>query len=552
MASVRTVRNSSMSNDLLHDGSYAEVDHILPYSRSFDDSYHNKVLVMAAENRQKGNRTPLEYMAGEEERIHAFRVWVNSRIHDFRKRQNLLREHFDKESKEDDWKERHLNDTKYISRFVHKLILQHLQFAPFQTDRVRHVICVNGAVTSYIRKRLGIPKIRENGDLHHAVDAVVIASVTQGTIQKVTRYSRDQETLYHSDSKGRLIDTVTGEILSPEEHQRRLAEKFPEPWPCFRKELEARTSNHPAENLRLLRLPTYTEEELAALEEPIFVSRMPNHKVRGAAHMETIRSPRLQDEGLTVSRVALTELKLDKDKNSILNYYNPDSDRLLYTALLQRLQEYDGKAEKAFKEPFHKPKTDGSMGPVVRKVKVTDKSNLNVSVHHGHGIAANGGMVRVDVYYIPEGKEKGYYLVPVYTSDIVSKTLPNKAIVADTPYAEWPEMREEDFLFSLYKNDLIHLRKKKPAKMKVIQKESTLQKEIAVSEGNAYYISTDSATASIKIINHDNTYYTKGLGVKTLLSLEKMQVDVLGHIAPAPREPRQDFSAMKRDRFARK
>ena len=87
---------------LLHDGSYAEIDHILPYSRSFDDSYHNKVLVMAAENRQKGNRTPLEYMAGEEERIHAFRIWVNSRIHDFRKRQNLLREHFDKESTEKD------------------------------------------------------------------------------------------------------------------------------------------------------------------------------------------------------------------------------------------------------------------------------------------------------------------------------------------------------------------------------------------------------------------------------------------------------------------
>lgn len=543
---------------LLHDGSYAEIDHILPYSRSFDDSYHNKVLVMAAENRQKGNRTPLEYMAGEEERIHAFRIWVNSRIHDFRKRQNLLREHFDKESTEKDWKERNLNDTKYISRFIYNLIRQHLQFAPFRTDRKQHVISVNGAVTSYIRKRLGIPKIREDGDLHHAVDAVVIASVTQGTIQKVTRYSREKETLYHCDSKGHLIDTSTGEILSPEEHQRRLAEKFPEPWSCFRKELEARTSHHPAENLRLLHLPTYTEEELVELEKPIFVSRMPNHKVRGAAHMETIRSPRLQDEGLAVSRTALTNLKLGKDENGqpvIENYYNPDSDKLLYTAILHRLQDYHGDAKKAFKEPFYKPKADGTLGPVVRKVKVTDKSNLNVSVHHGRGIAANGGMIRVDVYYIAEGKARGYYLVPVYTSDVARKILPNQAVVAYKPHAEWPGMREEDFLFSLYKNDLIHFRKKTPAKFtltKAAQKGSTLQKAISVAEGNAYYISTGISTASINIINHDNTYGIQSLGVKSLLSLEKMQVDVLGDITPAPREPRQDFSTMKRDRFARK
>ncbi|MFW2551456.1 type II CRISPR RNA-guided endonuclease Cas9, partial [Klebsiella pneumoniae] len=33
-----------------------DVDHIIPYSMCFDDSYNNKVLVLASENRQKGNR----------------------------------------------------------------------------------------------------------------------------------------------------------------------------------------------------------------------------------------------------------------------------------------------------------------------------------------------------------------------------------------------------------------------------------------------------------------------------------------------------------------
>ena len=37
-----------------------DIDHILPYSITFDDSFRNKVLVTSQENRQKGKRTPYE------------------------------------------------------------------------------------------------------------------------------------------------------------------------------------------------------------------------------------------------------------------------------------------------------------------------------------------------------------------------------------------------------------------------------------------------------------------------------------------------------------
>ena len=53
-----------------------------------------------------------------------------------------------------------------------------------------------------------------------------------------------------------------------------------------------------------------------------------------------------------------------------MEYYNPDSDRLLYSALKRRLEEFDGDGKKAFTEPFHKPKSDGSDGPIVKKVKM--------------------------------------------------------------------------------------------------------------------------------------------------------------------------------------
>nr|WP_231563681.1 type II CRISPR RNA-guided endonuclease Cas9 [Anoxybacillus sp. KU2-6(11)] len=48
--------------DRLLENGYVEIDHILPYSRSLDDSYANKALVLTKENRQKGNRTPAEYL----------------------------------------------------------------------------------------------------------------------------------------------------------------------------------------------------------------------------------------------------------------------------------------------------------------------------------------------------------------------------------------------------------------------------------------------------------------------------------------------------------
>lgn len=43
---------------LLKDPSYAEVDHIIPYSRSFDDSYNNKVLVLTKETGKRETAYP--------------------------------------------------------------------------------------------------------------------------------------------------------------------------------------------------------------------------------------------------------------------------------------------------------------------------------------------------------------------------------------------------------------------------------------------------------------------------------------------------------------
>ena len=63
-----------------------DVDHIIPYSMCFDDSYNNKVLVLASENRQKGNRVPYEYEKSIGRNLEEYEVRVNNIIRNTKKR----------------------------------------------------------------------------------------------------------------------------------------------------------------------------------------------------------------------------------------------------------------------------------------------------------------------------------------------------------------------------------------------------------------------------------------------------------------------------------
>ena len=516
-----------LSLERLFEPNYAEVDHIIPYSISFDDSYRNKVLVLAGENRNKGNRLPLQYLTGQ--RREDFIVWVNASVRDYRKKQKLLKERITEED-EARFKERNLQDTKTMARFLMNYIRDNLQFAPSAAGRKKTVTAVNGAVTSYLRKRWGISKVRGDGDLHHAVDALVIACATDGMIQQITRYAQYRECRYMQTETGSLaVDESTGEVLR----------EFPYPWPLFRKELEARLSPDPARLIREWKIPFYYESG-RPLPKPLFVSRMPRRKVTGAAHKDTVKSPKALDAGVVLVKRPLQDLKLKNGE--IENYYNPGSDRLLYEALKARLAAHGGDGAKAFAEPFYKPRHDGTPGPLVKKVKLCEPSTLNVPVHGGKGVSDNDSMVRIDVFHV-EGD--GYYFVPLYVADTLKPELPNLACVAHKPYEEWKPMREEDFLFSLYPNDLLRVCHRKGLKLSRVNKESSLPESIQATEEFLYYISADISTSAISCRSHDNSYAIRGLGIKTLEKLEKYTVDVLGEVHRVEKEKRLPFTGKR-------
>ena len=513
-----------ISIERLFEPGYVEVDHIIPYSISFDDGYKNKVLVFTEENRNKSNRLPLQYLQGK--RREDFIVWVESSIRDFRKKQRLLKETITAED-EKKFKERNLQDTKTMSRFLLNYISDHLEFADFASGRKKHVTAVNGAVTSYMRKRWGITKIRENGDLHHAVDALVIACTTDGMIQQVSRYAALRECEYVQTEAGSMaVSQHTGEVLR----------QFPYPWPEFRRELEARLGDDPRRAVISQRFPVYANGDIPVRK--LFVSRMPRRKVTGAAHKETIKSPKALDSGNVVVKRALTDLKLDPKTGEIANYYMPQSDRLLYEALKEELKKHGGNGAKAFTAPFHKPKSDGTPGPVVNKVKLCEPTTLNVPVLKGAGVADNDSMVRIDVFHV---ENDGYYFVPIYIADTLKKELPNKACVAYKPYEQWKEMADKDFIFSLYPNDLLRVTHKTKLKLTKAQKESTLPDTYETKQEMLYYISAGISVASIACRTHDSSYEIRSMGIKTLEKLEKFTVDVLGEYHKVEKEPRMAF-----------
>lgn len=494
----------------LFEKGYVEVDHIIPYSISFDDSRSNKVLVFARENRQKSDRLPLEYIRKDMQA--QFAEWVKTNIKNPDKQGNLLKESICEDDLMD-FRERNLQDTRYIAKFMLSFIQDYLAFAdhPAKKDNSRRVTAVAGGITAYMRKRWNLSKCREDGDLHHAVDAIVIACITQGMVNEISRYCQYQES--------KTLYTDEGNYLA-----KTMDRRFPSPWPHFCDDIEQRLSENPKANLMYLN-PRFYEEFGTENIHRVFVSRMANHKGSGAAHKDTIYSPKALDDDLTIVKTPLTKLKLN-DNGEIADYYMPSSDRLLYEALKARLKEFDGNAKKAFADPFYKPKADGTQGPLVRSVKIMKKATITVPVNGGKGVARNSEMVRVDVYYVPDD---GYYMVPIYIPDLLKDEVPRRAAVAAKSYEEWPEMKKEHFQFSLSINDVIKVTAAKDFELNCTNPKSSLPPKMKTNDLVCYFSAFNTATAGMDIKTHDNAYQKQGMGIKRLISIQKCcNLTVLG------------------------
>ncbi|MGF6147647.1 Uncharacterized protein conserved in bacteria [Kingella potus] len=493
----------------LNEKGYVEVDHALPFSRTWDDSFNNKVLVLGSENQKKRNQTPYEYLDGANNspRWREFQARVAGCRFPYAKKQRIQTAKLDEQG----FIERNLNDTRYIARFLCNFIGDNLHL---EGAGKRRVFASNGQITSLLRGLWGLRKVREENDRHHALDAVVVACSTVSMQQKITKAMQRRETF-------ETVDTETGEIKS----------RIPQPWDFFRREVMIRVfSDDPVRELaeKLDSRPEAVHEHVV----PLFVSRMPMRKMSGQGHLETVRSPKRLDEKISTVKKPLSMLK-SKDVEKIVGY--PDREPALYAALLERLAAHKDDPAKAFAEPFYKPAKDGGQGSLVRSVRVEDVQKSGVMIRkdrsgRAQGIADNATMVRVDVY----GKGGKNYLVPVYAWQVAEGILPNRAVASGKDESDWDVMDASyEFRFSLCPNDLVE----------IISKKGRIF---------GYFSGLDRATSNIHIKEHDMDK-TKGkdglhrsLGVKTVQSFQKYQIDPLGkEIRLCKAEPRPSLRVKK-------
>lgn len=512
---------------VLDDPNYAQIDHALPYSRSYDDSKNNKVLVLTRENQNKGNRTPFEYLTsfpgGEDgERWRNFVAWVQqNKAYRMAKRNRLLRKNYGQEESRG-FIDRNLNDTRYICKFFKNYVEEHLQLAPRDNgDTNRRCVVVNGQLTAFLRAKWGLTKNREESDRHHALDATIVAACTHGMVKALADHSRTKELAFLQEG---FPDPDTGEILNPAAFDRGR-QQFPEPWPHFRHELQSRLFNDDLAAIRedMQRLGTYSQDDLNKLRT-VFVSRAPQRRNGGAVHKDTIyaQPERLKAQGGVIEKVALSSLTL-KDLERLVD---PHRNVKLYEAIRLRLEAHGGKGDKAFGpgNPLHKPDKDGlPNGPLVHTVKLLREKQSGIPIRGG--LAKNDSMLRVDVFT----KAGKFHLVPVYVHHRVTG-LPNRAIVAFKDEEEWTPIDESfAFLFSVYPNDLIRI---------------TLKKQTYLG----YFASCHRGTGAFNVWAQDRSIHVgkggavEGIGVKTALAVEKLNVDVLGHIYPAPPEVRRGLA----------
>ena len=526
-------------NHLFEDG-YYEIDHIIPYSRSFDDSFNNKILVLKRENQNKRNSTPVEYferIGRDYDEVLAFWKAVYQKRN--RKKLEFLQK---KEINESEWKNRALNDTRYASRMLANLIKDYLLFDEKSKDKYGRVETVKGAITSYLRRFWGVQKIREDGDKHHAVDAAIIACVTPKTKNKIERYNQIKESRKMRNGQYVLED---GEICDSDYYDKNSHLVLPYPYKEFINELDARVMDEPVLMQNKLRLLGFNENYLMNAK-PFVVSRMISRKAKGCINEATVFSSKYADNkyptvcdgnNVIVKRTALANLKLDKN-GEINGYFQPEGDVALYNALKQRLVEFDGDAKKAFATPIRKPCNSGQ-GNIVRTVKTYETyTGGGMILEKNKGIVKNDGMIRVDLY----SKGGKYFGVPVYVADLYRGELPKRAATSGKPQNEWRVMDDTyTFEMSIYQDDLLRIENKKGIELKKNKDVENSAKAASktIVDDFVYYIGFDRSTVSIKVEDTTGCYFARGVGIQNIGKITKCEIDVLGNVQEIKKRPKQ-------------
>lgn len=268
-----------------------EIEHIIPQSRFFDDSFSNKVICEAAVNTLKGNQTGLEFIKNHGGEIVTLGMGQTATIFKEERYTEFVKQHYAKSRGKknklmsldipEKMVERQLNDTRYISKFIMQA-LSNLVREDKDDDGVnsKNILATNGQITTKLKQDWGmdavwnelilprferlnkitntthftiynqryqkylpaVPLDKQKGfqkkridHRHHAMDALVIACATRNHINYLNnqnaldkKKSKDEKQKSRYDLKVALCDKRYNEGS-----ENNYSWIFKQPWPAF-------------------------------------------------------------------------------------------------------------------------------------------------------------------------------------------------------------------------------------------------------------------------------------------------------------------------------
>ena len=472
-----------------------QVDHILPWSRFGDDSYNNKTLCLASANQRKKGATPFEWFSKdktpEEWDLFAERVEGNKALRGFKKRNYLLKNATEAAEK---FRSRNLNDTRYACRLLAEAVkLFYPRGERQEKDGNRRVFTRPGQLTAALRQAWGLESLKKvdgkrlPDDRHHALDALVVAAVSEAEVQKLTKSFQEWE----QQGLGRPLRRV------------------PEPWEGFREQAKAAYGH--------------------TIHDGVFVARPERRRARGEGHAATIRQIVERDDvQRTTERIAVLSLGVTKgkfDETKALKQLDNIKDAERNSRIVDAVKSWiaDGRPTETSKLPR------SPQGDVITKLRLMSSTKPAVPVRGG--TADRGEMVRVDVFSMKntKGKNAGkdeWYLVPVYPHQVMDKKgwpePPMMAVAQAKDEKDWfPMTPDYQFRFSLHPRSYV---------------------EVVKSDGEVlggYFGGLDRATGNISLLQHNDTNSgNRGIGPRKLLTINKYSVDRFGNKSVVRKEVR--------------
>ncbi|HNV50002.1 MAG TPA: type II CRISPR RNA-guided endonuclease Cas9 [Bacteroidales bacterium] len=374
--------NTYISPTTLFSGDF-DVEHIIPQSRLFDDSFSNKTLELRSINIEKGNATACDFVKekyGETNNENSMENYLN-RIEKLYKTGVLSRAKYNKlKMQEKDipsgFIECDIRNTQYIAKYAKTML----------NDLVKVVVSTTGAITDRLRedwqlidvmkelnwekyKNLGLTteftneegyRIRQindwtkrNDHRHHAMDALTVAFTKRQFIQYLNNLNarRTDENQSISNTEEEEYDNFaittedmllnTRDVLGIEknylyrDHRNKLRFYPPIPLNDFRAEAKYHLENT---LISIKAKNKVTTQNINFTKRKGGVNKKTQQTPRGQLHLETVYGSQKQ----YVVKEESVNAKFDAEKIATV------SKPAYREALLRRLQEFDNDPKKAF------------------------------------------------------------------------------------------------------------------------------------------------------------------------------------------------------------